>query len=71
MTDTYTQCRLTRDGETQIAWIPTRGAKVNARVEVKPENDLWLVEETYDELPEEVVRDNERNFKNHRKATDI
>ena len=71
MTDTYTQCKLSRDGQTQVAWIPTRGAIVDKRVEVKPENDLWLVEEVYGTLPADVVRNNERNHMSHRKATDI
>lgn len=72
MTDTYTQCKLiSPTGITQIAWIPTRGALVGGFVEVKPENDFWSVAETYDTLPESVVRDNERNHVNHRKATDV
>lgn len=68
---TYTQCKLTRDDQTQVAWIPTRGAKLNALVEIKPSDELWTVIEKYGTLPEEVVRENERNHKNHRKATDI
>lgn len=71
MTDTYTQCKLTREGKSQVAWIPTRGAQVGKYVEVKPEDDRWLVEEVYGIQSATVIRDNERNHVNHRKATDV
>lgn len=69
--ETYTQCKLVRNGQTQVAWIPTRGAKVQNIVEMKPDNDRWVVWETYGTQPEAVIRDNERNHVNHRKATDV
>lgn len=73
MTDeTYTQCKLvSRTGQTQVSWIPSRGAILGKFVEVKPENDRWEVTEIYGTQPEAVIRDNERNHVNHRKATDV
>jgi hypothetical protein len=71
MTDTYTQCKLVREGSTQVSWIPSRGAILGKFVEVKPENDRWEVTEIYGTQPEATIRDNERNHVNHRKATDV
>lgn len=68
---TYTQCKLTKDGQSQVAWIPTRGAKIGYFVELKPSNEFWRVNETYGTIPEKMVKDNERNYISHREATDI
>lgn len=43
----YVQCRMEQERPTgrveKIAWIPERGAKVGARVELKGEEGLWHV----------------------------
>lgn len=68
---THTQVKLERDGAPQVAWIETRGAKLDALVEVKDDGLFWKVVEVWDTLPTEVVKKNERNFKTHRDGTDI
>jgi hypothetical protein len=68
---TLTQCLLSLNGDKQTAWIETRGAKVGAQVELKEDGQFWTVLEVHDTLDEEVVKQNERNFKSHRKGTDI
>ena len=67
-----TQCRLERDGNIQTAWIDKRGARIGAKVALKEDNDqFWEVTAVYNTLPDEVVKQNERNYKTHRKGTDI
>lgn len=69
---TMTQCRLRNGaGGMTDAWIESRGAVVGQWVEVKGLDELYEVIETHSELPAEVVYENERNFKSHRKATDV
>lgn len=66
------QCLLGRGDDRQTAWIDDRGAFPGARVEIKPGNEFWEVIEVYEtKLPREVVAENERNWKQHRNATDI
>ncbi len=67
-----TQCRLkNRTGATTDAWIENRGAIVGRWVEVKELDDLYEVVTTHDSLPAEMVKENERNWKSHRTATDV
>lgn len=67
-----TQCRLkNRAGAITDAWIESRGAIIGKWVEIKGLDDLYEVLAVYSELPAEVVYENERNFKTHRKATDV
>lgn len=68
----HTQCKLQLpDGATQVAWIPSEAAVVGYEVELKADDHFWRVIEVWSELADEAVKENERNFKNHRKATDI
>lgn len=69
--ETYTQCKLARGAKQQVAWIPTHGAKVGNEVELKTDGQFWLVIDTYDTLPAESIKENERNYTRHREATDI
>ena len=46
--DLYVQCRFEQHKENgeilhNVAWIPERGAKVGAKVELKGEEGLWVV----------------------------
>ncbi len=67
-----TQCRLRNAaGKITDGWIENRGAIIGQWVEVKGLDDRYEVLTIGDELPAEVVYENERNFLNHRKATDI
>ena len=40
---TYRQCRLRNGDECTTGWIETRGARVGATVEMKPDGTLWEV----------------------------
>jgi len=68
---THTQCLLDLNGSRQTAWIPSRGAKLGGRVELKDDGELWTVLAVYDTCDSAIVIGRERDFKNHRKATDI
>ena len=75
MMKTHTQCRLRRDGSTQVAWIPTEHATVGAILRIKEGavwEEGWEVVEAYDlALPSAVVEERSRDYRKHRKATDI
>jgi hypothetical protein len=44
----YYQCWLQQETEILLAWIPERGAKKGARVELKGEEGLWEVTTVYE-----------------------
>lgn len=68
----YKQCELEKDGNKQTAWIPTRGAVQGYSVELKEDGEFWLVKKVYDNLVEgATLKNSERNYLSHRKATDI
>lgn len=68
----HTQCKLQLpDRATQEVWIPSRAAVVGNYVKLKEDDHFCRVIEVWSELADEAVKENERNFNNHRKATDI
>ena len=69
-----TQCRLERAGAFQVAFIPAKFAQVDRVLRIKAAgvwHDGWRVDAVWGSLPTEVVEKNERNFKSHRRATDV
>lgn len=57
----FHQCRLRRGDSETTGWIEDRGARVGARVELKPSGELWEVTAVFHPgLPESVLRDNQR-----------
>lgn len=71
---TMTQCRLERNGAVQVAWIETKFAKVNKVVKIREDgewDDGWVVAKVGTTLPAETVQKRERDFKTHRRATDV
>lgn len=62
---TYYQCVMTRGDERTVGWIEARGAKVNARVELKGEDGLWVVAEVH-EPPRTIawLREKQRHDRN-------
>lgn len=76
MSEMMKQCRLVRtDGATQVSWIQAEFAKQGRSIELK-ENGVWeggwAVSEAFDPvIAADVIRNRERDFKNHRKATDV
>ncbi|AFU87968.1 hypothetical protein CcrColossus_gp098 [Caulobacter phage CcrColossus] len=71
---TMTQCRLERNGAVQVAWIESKFAKPTKVVKIKVDGeweDGWVVAKTGTTLPAETVQKRERDFKSHRRATDV
>lgn len=69
-----TQCRLERAGALQVSFIPARFAEVGRTIRIKEDGvwqDGWRVDAVWGSLPAEVVEKNARNFKTHRRATDV
>ena len=79
MTNTQTHMHAVlrkSDGATQTSWIPSNFAEVGRYLKLKENGvwtDGWEVIKTYPavQLCSELVLERERDFKNHRKATDI
>jgi hypothetical protein len=73
---THSQCLLNRLGAQQTSWIPTKFAVQGRYVKLKDDDgewtDGWRVERVFGgAVPSEVIAKNERNYKSHRKATDV
>lgn len=67
-----TQCLLGRGLERQTAWIESRGAIINAKVELKTEHsEVWTVMATFDTISAEALAESQRAGRKHREATDI
>ena len=79
MTDLFVQSKVVNDiaGETQTTWIPEKFAEVDRYLELKDQGGTWTnhwrVVEAYTEakVPWSYLKENERNWKSHRSATDI
>lgn len=73
--ETLRQCMLERNGSRQVSWIPSENARFRNTVRLKEDGkwtEGWNIIEVYDgELSAEVVQARSRDFKNHRKATDV
>jgi hypothetical protein len=56
------QCRLTHGSSTTTAWIPTRGARQGAYVQLLPSKELWYVDQVFTEhpLPEDVLKEHQK-----------
>jgi hypothetical protein len=61
----YVQCRMRRGTQETTAWIEERGAKVGAKVELKPTGELWEVRMVGTSLPEDLFKEHQ---KMHRKS---
>lgn len=61
----YQQCQLQKGNEVVKAWIPERGAKLNAEVEIPELGGFWTVKEVYDfhATKEQIQTMNERIHK--------
>ena len=71
---TMTQCRLERNGSYQVSWIETKYAKKGRVVNLKEGDEWdrgWTVMIVGSTLPAETVMARQRDYKNHRKATDV
>ena len=73
---THMHCVLKRvDGATQVSWIPSEFAQEGRYLKLK-ENGVWengwQVVEAYPGVMDSIViQARERDFKSHRKATDV
>ena len=63
----YYQCRLQRVDRPTVtqAWIEERGAKVGAKVELKPTGSFWEVLTVGNSMPEDMLR---KHQSDHRKS---
>lgn len=74
MSDTSTQCKMSKWGQHYTAWIPTKFAKVGGYVKLKLDgtwDDGWMVEEVFTTLPAKYVAERANDYKSTRKASDI
>lgn len=66
---------LTKNGQVDVSWIPTKFANKGKTIKLKQNGDIWddgwLVEETYTKQSAQYLIEHERDYKNTRKASDI
>lgn len=63
--DNYKQCKLTQGGNITTAWIPERGAKLNASVEIPDLGGFWSVLEVYPTVMDgKTLREHQRLNRN-------
>ena len=61
----YKQCKLLQDGNIQHAWIPVKGARVGASVEVPDLGGFWEVTDVYGcEIDGVVLKEKQRMNRN-------
>jgi hypothetical protein len=68
------QCVLkNRDGWMEVNWIADHAAVLGYQVNLKGREDegFWEIVSIGGHLDDEVVKQNERQYKDHRKGTDI
>ena len=66
------QCLLKHDQSLQTAWIPSYAAVVGKHVELKEDGLFWEVMSAFNPaIDDQYIKQFERNFKDHRKATDV
>ena len=69
--ETHTQCDLQHaSGRRMLSWIPTRFARVGARLRLGQEPG-WEVLSAYNRLPTTYLLEHERDYKIQREASDI
>jgi hypothetical protein len=71
----YIQCRLERDKQFEVSWIPERFAVVDKYLKIQNEDgewvDGWKVVNTYSRKTELEVVAARDFYRHHREATDI
>ncbi len=71
---TMTQCRLQRGNEYQVAWIETKFARKGKPIKIKVDgewDDGWTVARVGSTLDQKTVEARERDYRSHRRATDV
>lgn len=73
---THTQCKLSKNGFTYHAWIPTDLAKVGNLVSLKEDKGdewlkNWVVDATFTTMDSKTVQERSQDYKKTRKASDI
>lgn len=70
--ETHRQCTLMRGQDQQVAWIEAKHARVGLNVKLKEDDSWWVVAKAGEfELDSDVVNERSRDYRNHRKATDV
>jgi hypothetical protein len=67
----YTQCEFACGSSTQVAWIPSRAAKVGNVIEFKDAEGSWKVIGVYSSLPEDQMMMYRDAYRTQRAASDI
>lgn len=75
MLEMHKQCLLERNGSKQVVWIPQEFAVKDRTLRIKEDGKWtngWIVGEVFDvAIASDVIQKRERDFKTHRRATDI
>ena len=66
----FRQCMLTKGRTSQVAWIPERFAIINKFLIIE-DDDGWQVKNVAGRKSGDALQENEREYLNHRKITDI
>ena len=73
--NTHMHCVLQRNGSTQVSWIPSEFAQEGRYLKLKENGqwtDGWKVVKAYPSvIDSEIIAARSRDYKNHRKATDL
>jgi hypothetical protein len=70
----YTQCKINKQEKFDIAWIPSRLAKIGKCIKIKYDNvwdNGWFVIDTYSTNTEDHVIEHEMDYRKQRRASDI
>ena len=72
MTQTYTQCKMSRDANVEyVAWIPSKFAVVGKKITIEGKDGTWQVVERYSSKDAKYVEECSRDYLRQREASDI
>ena len=73
--DMMRQCTLTRDNQTQTAWIPSKYAKVGRTIKIRTDGvwvDGWVVSEAGNiDVDSQIANERSRDWTHQRGVSDI
>jgi hypothetical protein len=67
----YRQCSMKRENSTQVAWIPTKYAKIGMILEIEGIEGWEVISAGQTVLDGRAVKVLEKSARNHRKHSDI
>jgi hypothetical protein len=77
--ETLSQCKLTRNHEHQMLWIPTKFATEGRNIGLREKtpqggnywDEGWTVEQVFTTMPQDYVLERSQDYKKTREASDI